>query len=315
LAVNWFLFKTLLSTFSGISPLGGGFTLEYGLYLLACLFGRRGLKYPILEYSHAMLTYPQFDHVALRLGPLVVHWYGLMYLLAFLCCWGLLVKRVKKSPRGFTSEDVADILFYSALGIIIGGRIGYMLFYARDAFLANPWSLFKVWKGGMSFHGGLLGVIIFLSFYAYKAHKNLVDITDLIAPAVPVGLALGRIGNFINGELWGRVTNAPWGMIFPDAGPLPRHPSQLYEFFLEGVVMFTILWLYSARPRPRWMVSGLFLILYGVFRTCIEFFREPDAQVGYLAFGWMTEGQLLSLPMVILGFIMMIWGAKRCSNI
>ncbi len=265
-----------------------------------------------------MLVYPQIDPVALHVGPLSIHWYGLMYLIAFVLCWGVTAWRVRYSPRGFTVDQVSDILFYVAMGIILGGRIGYMLFYAWPDFVANPLLLFQVWKGGMSFHGGLLGVIIALWIYAYKMGKHLVDLTDLIAPAVPLGLGAGRIGNFINGELWGKVTDVPWGMVFPRAGSLPRHPSQLYEFFLEGVVMFAILWIYSMKPRPRWAVSGLFLVLYGVFRFSIEFVREPDVQIGYLAFGWLTEGQVLSFPMILLGLIMIVWAywsKQRCNNI
>jgi phosphatidylglycerol---prolipoprotein diacylglyceryl transferase len=266
-----------------------------------------------------MLTYPQMDPVAVHLGPLAIHWYGLMYLIGFVCCWGMLVLRVRRSPwRGFTAADVADLIFYAALGIIIGGRVGYMLFYGWSELTADPLIILQVWKGGMSFHGGLIGVIIAMWIYALNNRKNLVDITDFIAPAVPIGLAAGRIGNFINGELWGRVTAEPWGMIFPNAGPLPRHPSQLYEFFLEGIVMFAVLWIFSAKPRPRWAVSGLFLLLYGTFRFGIEFFREPDQQMGFRAFGWMTQGQLLSLPMVFAGVLMVIFAygsKKRCINI
>jgi phosphatidylglycerol:prolipoprotein diacylglycerol transferase len=265
-----------------------------------------------------MLTYPEIDPVALHVGSLSIHWYGLMYLIGFVCCWGVLVLRSKRSPRGFNVDQISDMLFYTALGIIIGGRVGYMLFYAWSDLIANPLMLFEVWKGGMSFHGGLIGVIIGLGYYAHTLGKSLGEVADFAAPAVPLGLGAGRIGNFINGELWGKVTDAPWGMVFPHAGPLPRHPSQLYEFFLEGVVMFAILWLYSAKPRPRWAVSGLFLLLYGVFRFTIEFYREPDVQVGYLAWGWLTEGQLLSLPMIVIGILMMswaYWSRQRCNNI
>jgi phosphatidylglycerol:prolipoprotein diacylglycerol transferase len=264
-----------------------------------------------------MLTFPAINPIAIQLGPLAIHWYGLMYLFGFVTGWACLNWRVKNSPRGFTSEQVSEILFYSALGIIIGGRLGYMLFYGWPDFRQDPWLLFQVWKGGMSFHGGLLGVIFSLWIYARKIGKHLADLTDLVAPVVPLGLAAGRIGNFINGELWGRVTTAPWGMVFPHGGPLPRHPSQLYEFFFEGIVMFALLWMYSSKPRPRWAVSGLFLLLYGCFRLGIEFFREPDAQIGYLAFGWLTEGQLLSLPMAVLGIIMLAFAYRRkpCANI
>ncbi len=262
-----------------------------------------------------MLMYPQIDPVAFHLGPLSVHWYGLMYLMGFFAGWAVLSTRLRRAD--FTPDQLADILFYSALGIIIGGRVGYMLFYAWPDLLYNPLSVFQIWKGGMSFHGGLLGVLIALSIYSHRIGKSLVEITDFIAPAVPIGLGLGRLGNFINGELWGKTTNVPWGVIFPNAGSLPRHPSQLYEFLLEGVLLFIILWLFSQKPKPRWAVSGVFLVFYGLFRFVIELFREPDAQIGYLAFGWVTEGQLLSLPMMVVGMLMLFWGYRRkiCSNI
>ena len=265
-----------------------------------------------------MLAYPNINPVAFHIGPLSVHWYGLMYLVGFLGAWILLTWRARTAWRGFNAEQVSDILFYGALGIIIGGRVGYMLFYDWPNFIAAPWRLFMIWQGGMSFHGGLLGVVIAMWMYARKIGKALGDITDFIAPVVPVGLGAGRIGNFINGELWGRVSDVPWAMVFPGAGHMPRHPSQLYEFLLEGVVMFVILWIYSLKPRPRWAVSGLFSLCYGVFRFFIEFFRVPDVQVGYLAFGWLTEGQLLSLPMIFLGIFLLIWayrGKQSCSNI
>jgi phosphatidylglycerol:prolipoprotein diacylglycerol transferase len=265
-----------------------------------------------------MITYPHIDPVLVHVGPLAIHWYGMMYLLGFIVCWALTTWRVNHSARGFNAEQVSDMLFYAALGIILGGRLGYMIFYAWPDLVANPASIIKVWNGGMSFHGGLLGVIFAMWLYARKIGKNFVDITDLIAPVVPIGLGAGRIGNFINGELWGKVTTVPWGMVFPNAGSAPRHPSQLYEFLLEGVVLFTVLWIYSMKPRPRWAVSGLFLMLYGLFRLLIEFVREPDAQIGYLAFGWVTEGQVLSLPMVFLGLIMVLYAYRRktqCSNI
>lgn len=266
-----------------------------------------------------MLTYPEINPVAFHLGPLSVNWYGLSYLFAFTACWGLLAWRIKYSsfPRGFTMEQLSDILFYSALGTIIGGRLGYMLFYVWSDFVANPWLLFQVWKGGMSFHGGLMGVFFALCLYAYKINKSVFDITDFILPAVPIGLGAGRIGNFINGELWGRVTEVPWAMVFPNAGGEPRHPSQLYEFLLEGIVMFVILWVFSLKPRPRLAVSGLFLVCYGSFRFFIEFFREPDREIGFVAFDWLTKGQLLSLPMFVFGIIMFSWAytrQKKCSS-
>lgn len=266
-----------------------------------------------------MLTYPAIDPVAIKLGPLSVHWYGLSYLLAFAMCWGVLHWRIKHSSfsRGFTTEQLSDIVFYAALGVIIGGRLGYMLFYLWPDFIAHPFSFFEIWKGGMSFHGGLLGVLIALWFYAKKMHCSLIDITDFIAPAVPLGLGAGRIANFINAEIWGRVTEVPWGMIFPNAGPYPRHPSQLYEFFLEGIVLFVILWFFSRKPRRRYAVSGLFLIFYSIFRIFIEFFREPDAQLGFVAFGWLTKGQLLSIPMFLFGvflFSLAYWRQKKWIN-
>lgn len=266
-----------------------------------------------------MLTYPNIDPVAVHLGFIKVHWYGLMYLIGFTICYGILLLRAKNSPwRGFTTEQVSDLLFYVALGVIIGGRLGYMFFYDFPEVIHNPLRIFMIWQGGMSFHGGLLGVVIALILLGRKINKTLLEIGDFVSPPIPIGFALGRIGNFINGELWGRVTDVPWAMVFPNAGPLPRHPSQLYESFLEGIVMFSILWIYSAKPRPRGAVSGLFLILYGIFRIIGECFREPDIQIGYVAFGWMTKGQLLSIPMVIIGLIMMIYAYRRktvCNSI
>ena len=256
-----------------------------------------------------MLTYPNIDPVAFHIGSWPVHWYGLMYLVGFLGGWGLLSLRLRTSPRGFTQNQLSDIVFYAALGAIIGGRIGYMLFYDWRVFFADPLLLFQTWKGGMSFHGGFLGTIIAMLIYGKRNQKSLLELTDLLAPVIPIGLGAGRIGNFINGELWGRVTEVPWGMVFPNAGPLPRHPSQLYEFLLEGVVLFLILWIYSRKPRPLGAVSGLFALCYGLFRSFAEFFREPDIQIGYI-FGGITEGQLLSLPMILIGIALIIWAYK-----
>lgn len=258
-----------------------------------------------------MLTYPNIDPVAFHIITWPVYWYGLMYLVGFLAGWGVLALRLRKSPRGFTQDELSDVIFFTAIGAIIGGRLGYMFFYDWRAFFADPLLLFQTWKGGMSFHGGLLGVLVALMLCARKMKKPFLAVVDLIAPAVPLGLAAGRIGNFINGELWGRVTDVPWAMVFPSGGAEPRHPSQLYEFALEGIVLFIILWLYSRKPRPMGAVSGLFGICYGVFRCFIEFFREPDAGVGYIAFGWMTEGQLLSIPLIIVGIVLMVWAYKN----
>lgn len=258
-----------------------------------------------------MLTYPNIDPVAFHLGPLPVHWYGLMYLFGILAAWGLLAVRSRETWRGFNAEQVSDVVFFAALGVILGGRVGYMLFYDFHTVITAPWRIFMVWNGGMSFHGGLLGVALAMWLYARKTGKAMGDLTDFVAPVIPVGLGLGRIGNFINAELWGKVTDVPWAMVFPGAGDLPRHPSQLYEFFLEGIVLFLILWIYSRHPRPRWAVSALFLIFYGIFRFSVEFFRLPDANIGYLAFGWLTEGQLLSLPMIVIGIVLFVWSYRR----
>lgn len=253
-----------------------------------------------------MLQYPDIDPVAFTIGPFQVHWYGIMYLIGFIAAWFLARLRAGRPGSGWTHAQVADLIFYGALGVVLGGRIGYMLFYNFPRLLEEPFSLFYVWQGGMSFHGGLLGVIIAVWLFARQTGKSVLHVLDFSAPLVPIGLGAGRIGNFIGGELWGRVTDAPWGMVFPAAGPLPRHPSQLYEFALEGVVLFIILWLYSARPRPLFAVAGMFSLFYGLFRFFVEFFREPDAHLSFVAFNWLTMGQLLSLPMIIAGAAVLV---------
>jgi phosphatidylglycerol:prolipoprotein diacylglycerol transferase len=260
-----------------------------------------------------MLVHPDFDPVAFSLGPLQVRWYGLMYLLGFVAGWLLGRYRAARPASGWTREQVDDLVFFIALGVILGGRIGYVVFYNFAAFLDNPLMLFKVWEGGMSFHGGLLGVLLAMGVYARKVKKGYFEVTDFIAPLITPGLFFGRIGNFINGELWGRVSDVPWAMVFhtPGAGPLPRHPSQLYQAALEGVALFLILWFYSAKPRPTMAVSGLFLLCYGIFRFAVEFVREPDAHIGYLAFGWLTMGQLLSLPMILFGVVFLVWAYRQ----
>lgn len=259
-----------------------------------------------------MLTYPNINPIAFHIGTWPVYWYGLMYLIGLTGAWWVLSSRLKTTAyqKTFTFEQLSDIFFYAALGIIIGGRVGYLLFYATSDVIAHPLLLLQPWKGGMSFHGGFIGTLIAMWLYARHIKKSVVDITDYIAPAVPIGLAAGRIGNFINGELWGHATDVPWAMIFPTGGNVPRHPSQLYEFFLEGVVLFIILWLFSRKKRPRGAVSALFLMGYGAFRFLVEFFRVPDIQRGYLAFGWLTEGQLLSFPMIVIGLILFIWAYR-----
>lgn len=261
-----------------------------------------------------MLAYPNINPIAFHLGPIAVHWYGLMYLLSFLTVWFYGNYRAKKSAGQWNSEHISDLIFYGAMGVVLGGRIGYMVFYDLPALGANPLNLFKVWQGGMSFHGGLIGVCVALYLFSRKYQKTFFEVADFIAPMVPIGLAAGRIGNFINGELWGKVTTLPWGMVFPMAGPLPRHPSQLYECFLEGIVLFVILWIFSAKPRPSKAISGMFLIFYGLFRFLVEFVRLPDIQLGYLAFGWLTMGQILSLPMMAFGLYLLIRAYSSPQN-
>ncbi len=249
------------------------------------------------------MTYPNIDPVALSLGPVQIHWYGLMYLLGFLGVW--LLGRYRAERYGWTHDEVEDLLFYGAVGVILGGRIGYIIFYDLASFIEHPLDIIKVWQGGMSFHGGLIGVLFAFWYFANKTSRSFFAISDFIAPFVPIGLFTGRIGNFINGELWGNVSNVPWAMVFPTGGPSPRHPSQLYEAALEGLVLFAILWLFSQKTRPLGAVSGLFLIGYGCFRFIVEFVRVPDPQYGHLAFGWLTMGQILSTPMILLGVYLM----------
>ena len=255
------------------------------------------------------MIYPTIDPVALSLGPIQIHWYGLMYLLGFSGAWWL--GRLRAERFGWTAVEVEALLFYGAIGVIVGGRLGYSLFYDLPALIDNPLNLFKVWQGGMSFHGGLLGVVIAFGFFARATGKSYFSISDFIVPMVPVGLFFGRIGNFINGELWGKVSDVPWAMIFPNAGPLARHPSQLYEAMLEGVLLFLILWIYSAKPKPPGAVSGLFLLGYGFFRFVVEFVRVPDQQYGYLLLDWITMGQILSLPMIVIGLFITVRAFQR----
>jgi len=264
-----------------------------------------------------MLVHPQFDPIAVQLGPLAIRWYGLMYLAAFAQVWLLGRYRARKSAfLGFQPRDVEDLLFYGVMGTVIGGRLGYVLFYKPAFYAANPLEIFAVWKGGMAFHGGLLGVIVALALFARMRKRPFLEVTDLVAPCVPTGFAAGRIGNFINGELWGRFSSAdlPWGMVFPQSGsPLPRHPSQLYQFALEGLLLFAVLWIYGRKPRGLGQVSGAFLAGYGVLRFIAEFFREPDNFLGLLALG-MSMGQWLCVPMIVAGIALWAWGRGRAPG-
>ena len=253
-----------------------------------------------------MFVYPNIDPVAFNLGLLKVHWYGIMYLLAFVSAWWIALKRCRRQDTVIAADQVEDIVVYSALGVVLGGRCGYVFFYNFEKWLADPLWLFRLWEGGMSFHGGLLGVILAIVIYSLRHKQHFFGITDFIAPLIPLGLGFGRIGNFIGGELWGRPTELPWGMVFPHVDDVARHPSQLYQAFLEGVLLFAIIFWFSAKPRPRMTVSALFLIFYGLFRFLVEFVRQPDAHIPELAFGWMTRGQLLSIPMVAVGFILLV---------
>jgi len=259
-----------------------------------------------------MIAYPEINPVALDLGPLKVHWYGLTYLIGFVGAYFLMNYRAKKTGE-FTQEQVSDLVFWGALGVILGGRFGYVLFYNFSHFLSDPLSLFAIWEGGMSFHGGMLGVMISLTLYGRKINKTFFELMDFVVPVVPIGLGAGRIGNFIGGELWGRVTDVPWAMVFPRADEFPRHPSQLYQFALEGVALFLIVWFFSSKPRPRMVVSGIFLASYGVFRFIVEFARQPDSHIGFLYGDWLTMGQVLSTPMILIGIAFMVIGYKRYS--
>ena len=283
----------------------------------------------------------QIDPIALSLGPLKIHWYGVMYLLAFATAWWLGRQRIRAGRlAGVDMNGLSDLAFYGMLGVVLGGRIGYILFYSFGEFLDNPLMIFKVWEGGMSFHGGLLGVMVAALWWTRKQKLHFFDTMDFVAPLVPAGLGFGRIGNFIGSELWGKYTEAGWGVIFPSTDPnvlalqldptrlqaayasgaldrFARHPSQLYQALLEGLVMFCVLWWFSGKPRPRSAVSGMFALLYGCFRFLVEFVRVPDAQMGdhgYLAFGWLTMGQVLSVPLIVLG-LYWLWRSHRSPTL
>lgn len=286
------------------------------------------------------LQLPAFELFGRQFAP-GVHWYGLMYALAFAVAWWLGRRRIRAGRLpGVDENGYGDLLFYGMLGVVLGGRIGYVLFYAMGAFLDDPLMLFRVWEGGMSFHGGLLGVVAVVWWWSHRHHLRVSDTVDFVAPLVPPGLGFGRLGNYIGGELWGKPTAGTafdgWGVVFPrtlppqwsaldpsvlraqfEAGALDaylRHPSQLYQATLEGLVLFAVLWWYSRKPRPRFAVAGLFALLYGLFRFAVEFVREPDAQLGYLAFGWVTMGQVLSLPLIVLG-VFLLWRSRSAPTL
>lgn len=272
-----------------------------------------------------MLTHPQFDPVALQLGPLAVHWYGITYLVAFALFWWLARQRLQQpsmqlatqhSGVRFQPEHVDDLLFYGVIGVLLGGRLGYVVFYQPLYFLQHPLEVLAVWQGGMSFHGGMLGVLVAMAVFAHRHRSSFWTITDWIAPAVPLGLASGRLGNFINGELWGRVASPdlPWAMVFAQAGTQPRHPSQLYQFALEGLLLFAVLWFMAKRPQPKGRISAAFLIGYGGLRFVAEYFREPDAHLGLLGLG-LSMGQWLCIPMVVLGVAIGFWVPRGTATL
>ena len=269
---------------------------------------------PPAETNTTMLTYPNIDPVAITIGPLAVHWYGLMYLFAFLAGWWLGLVRTRRPGTSWKRTEIGDLVFYFALGAVLGGRIGYTLFYNLGEFANDPLVILRIWQGGMSYHGGMVGVFVAMALYARRTGRTFFQVTDFMAPLVPLGLGAGRLGNFINGELWGSPTSLPWGMVFPFVDAQPRHPSMLYELFLEGIALFIILWLFSRKPRPTMAVSGLYLLCYGVFRFAIEFVRLPDAHIGYLAFGWVTMGHILTLPMILFGLAFMIYAYRRTDG-
>jgi phosphatidylglycerol---prolipoprotein diacylglyceryl transferase len=255
-----------------------------------------------------MIVYPDIDPVAFAIGPVQVHWYGLMYVIGFIAGWWLARRRAAEPGSTWKPADVDDLIFFAAIGVILGGRLGWIFVYGFDGIRADPLSVFRIWQGGMSFHGGLAGVMIAVALFAKRNGRHIADVFDFTAPLPAVGLCAGRIGNFINGELWGKPTDLPWGVLY--RGEV-LHPSQLYEAALEGVVLFLILWWFTAKPRPRFAPAGLFLTLYAVFRIAVEFVRVPDVDIGYLALGWLTMGQLLSLPVLVAGLAMLTFAYTR----
>lgn len=289
---------------------------------------RSGIIAFLIAWSVFMIAYSEFNPVAVALGPIEVHWYGVMYLLAFGSAWWLGKRRAKMAGSPINSAEVDDLIFYGAMGIVLGGRIGFVLFYNFDNFLDNPLYLFKIWEGGMSFHGGFIGLMAAMAWYQRKLNCGFFQLTDFIAPLVPLGLAAGRFGNFINAELWGAPSNVPWAMKlsceqFPAdryidfAGPLcfsARHPTQLYEMVLEGFVLFILLWVIASKPRPLMTISGCFLLFYGIARSSVELIRLPDAHIGYLMqTDWLTKGIVLSIPMIIAGLVFIVYAHKKTA--
>lgn len=264
------------------------------------------------------MIYHNIEPIALQLGPLAIRWYGLMYLIGIGIAWLLGNYRLKHNtnPKLVINQDqFTDFIIYIVFGLLIGGRLGYMFFYQAPTFFSQPWEAFMLWRGGMSFHGGLIGAILAIVLYCYRFKQEFFVLADFIAPLAPPAFFFGRIGNYINAELWGKVTDLPWGVVFPGAGSLPRHPTQIYEGLLEGLVLFVILWIFSKKPRPTMATSGLFFLFYGLFRSFVEFYRLPDRHIGYLAFDWLTMGQILSLPMILLGVVFLcIAYSKNCNT-
>jgi len=261
-----------------------------------------------------MFIYPGFDPVIFKITDAIqIRWYGLMYVLGFVIAWVLMRYRTKHLAKWESADTLSDLFFYIVIGVIVGGRVGYVLFYDFGQLLVNPFSMLYFWEAGRSFHGGLLGVLLGVWFFSYKKGMPLLYVADVLCPAVPIALGLGRVGNFINGELWGRVTDVPWAFIFPHVDNFARHPAQLYAIFLEGVLLFALVWIYSKTPRKLGGVTGLFLLGYGCVRFLEEFFRQPDPQYGFIAFDWLTMGQLLSLPMVVIGLVLMLYPTKKSA--
>lgn len=270
----------------------------------------------ILTSTDVMLSYPEIDPVAIALGPVQVHWYGLTYLAGLAFAWWLALRHARRTYSPVNREQVDDLIFYAALGIVLGGRLGYAVFYGGEQLAQDPTWILRVWQGGMSFHGGLLGVIMAMYLFARRRQIPLLKLLDFIAPLAPIGLALGRLGNFIGQELWGRATDVPWAMVFPrDPLQLARHPSQLYQFALEGLILFALVLWFASRPRPAGAVAGVFSLGYGCLRFGAEFFREPDAHLGFQALGWMTRGQILCIPMIVLGVYLLVRASRTAGTL